>query len=94
MSEPRKIKVNLRPGPNAPIIEHLKQRTSEYTTIAVFRSKLRKLMPDAGINSDQIQLTIAGCFDVVPEQRIGDLFDCFGVDDELTMQYYIQDDSR
>jgi Ubiquitin-like autophagy protein Apg12 len=92
MTEPRKIKVNLRPGPNAPIIEHLKQRTSEHITIATFVSKLRKQMPDAVGRSEQIQLTIAGSFDVLPEQRIGDLFDSFGVDDELTMQYYINED--
>ena len=80
-------------GGGTPQLEKAKLRTEGSNTWSSVEEGLRRIFTQlaaqghvAWTPSDPIHTYIAG-FVPLPEQRMGDLFDCFGTDGELVVQY-------
>ena len=90
-----KIKVHLVAVGNAPILKKTKFLMNADDRFAVAISFLRKVLKlSSGTGSaatSSLFLYVNAAFVPSPEERIGDLFDCFGTRGELVVHYSLQE---
>ncbi|KAL7469643.1 hypothetical protein ACHAXS_009910 [Conticribra weissflogii] len=96
-SEPaKKIKVHFVAVGSAPILKKSKfimSSNDQFARAIEFVRKLLKRGASAGnnVSSSSLFLYINSAFVPSPDERIGDLFDCFGVRGELVIHYSLQE---
>ena len=93
--KPEKIKVHLVAVGSAPILKKSKflMNADDRFVVAIdFLRKLLKLSSGAGgAASASLFLYVNAAFVPSPDERIGDLFDCFGIRGELVLHYSLQE---
>ncbi|KAL7544776.1 hypothetical protein ACHAWF_008139 [Thalassiosira exigua] len=92
--KPQKIKVHLVAVGNAPILKKAKflmNADDRFAVAATFLRKVLKLSPGTGAAASALFLYVNAAFVPSPDERIGDLFDCFGVRGELMIHYSLQE---
>lgn len=96
-----KIKVHLVAVGSAPILKKSKflmNADDRFAVAIAFLRKLLKLSPLSGTSSagtsmaaSSLFLYINAAFVPSPDERMGDLFDCFGIRGELVVHYSLQE---
>ena len=83
-----KIKVHLVAVGSAPILKKSKFLMNADDRFSVANSFLRKILK---LSYGALFLYVNAAFVPSPDQRMGDLFDCFGVRGELVIHYSLQE---
>ena len=90
-----KIKVHLVAVGSAPILKKSKFLMNANDQFGVANTFLRKLLKmqisAAAPSSSSLFLYINAAFVPSPDERIGDLYDCFGIRGELVIHYSLQE---
>mmetsp|Transcript_14850 Transcript_14850/g.35734 ORF Transcript_14850/g.35734 Transcript_14850/m.35734 type:complete len:174 (-) Transcript_14850:215-736(-) len=83
-----KIKVHLVAVGSAPILKKSKFLMNADDRFAVAIAFLRKILK---LPSGSLFLYVNAAFVPSPDERMGDLFDCFGIREELVIHYSLQE---
>ncbi|KAL3827181.1 hypothetical protein ACHAXA_006736 [Cyclostephanos tholiformis] len=90
-----KIKVHLVSVGSAPILKKTKFLMNADDRFAVAIAFLRKMLRlssgSSSVAANSLFLYVNAAFVPSPEERIGDLFDCFGTRGELVVHYSLQE---
>jgi ubiquitin-like protein ATG12 len=90
-----KIKVHLVAVGSAPILKKSKflmNADDRFAVAIAFLRKVLKLSSGTGaVAASSLFLYVNAAFGPSPEERIGDLFDCFGTRGELVVHYSLQE---
>ena len=95
-AKPEKIKVHLVAVGSAPILKKSKFLMNANDQFAVANTFLRKILklqssPSKGLSASSLFLYINAAFVPSPDERLGDLYDCFNVRGELVIHYSLQE---
>lgn len=94
-TKPEKIKVHMVAVGSAPILKKSKflmNADDRFAVAIAFLRKRLKLSPGAGdATASSLFLYVNAAFVPPPDERIGDLFDCFGTRGELVVHYSLQE---
>lgn len=89
-SKPQKIKVHLVAVGSAPILKKSKFLMNADDRFVVAIAFLRKILKLSS-SSSSLFLYVNAAFVPCPDERMGDLFDCFGSRGELVIHYSLQE---
>jgi len=92
--KPEKIKVHLVAVGSAPILKKSKflmNADDQFAVATAFLRKLLKLSSGAGPTGSSLFLYVNAAFVPPPDERLGDLFDCFATRGELVVHYCLQE---